>query len=217
MYALVFGSPISTTLFSLLYPVLYRFPCTLDLLVHHIARNLPVRFNKANAVLPCLPRLDMRLGYNGEPLLIGPGQVRNIAHSDRQNSPSHAYTKCGGHRSTEQNVASARDNASRHSRDEHVYQARHQLLARLDWRREGGDGISEGLLKMESAIHGAIYGILGVAGVAVQKKARIADVDSQSVSGCGPVRRAVHNDLLQRGRGGVLGGDDGASGGGRGF
>lgn len=173
--------------FALLDPILHRLPRAFHLLVHHLARNPPMRLHKVDALRPRLARPDMRVRHDGEPLLIGPGQVRDIAHGDRQDRPAHADAERGGDGRAQQDVTAARDDAAGHGGDQHVHQPGHQRLAGLGGRRERRDRVGEGLLEVEGARHAAVYGVLGAAGVPVQEEPRVAHVDGQAVGRGGPV------------------------------
>lgn len=120
-------------------------------------------------IVDALPRLEVGVGDGGEAALVAPEEVGDVGHGDGDEEPAGADAEGEGHGGAQEDVAVPRDDAAGHGGDEHVDEARHQLLARLARGGQRGDGRGEGALEVEGRVDRAVHGVLGAGRVVVQE------------------------------------------------
>ncbi|KAL5872495.1 hypothetical protein ACKVWC_011588 [Pyricularia oryzae] len=164
-----------------------------------------MNLGKGDSPLGTLAGPQMGVCDDWEPLLVPPGQVADVAHGDGEDGPAGSDAKGDGCSGAEHDVAAARHDAAGHGGDQHVDQAGHQALAALARRGKRGQRRREGLLQVESPVHGRVDAVLGHGGLAVQEQPCAPDLCGQLVRW----RRAPGDYLLlllgrfcERGRGG---------------
>src|SRR5699024_5026042 len=154
----------------LLDPTLNSLSGVSYLLIHVSYTDILVNLGEAHTLLDALTQLDVRLGDGREALLVLPGQVGHVPHGDGKDGPPGADAEGKGHGGAQEDVAVARDDATRHGGDEHVDGAGHELLAALTGRGQRGNGAGEGLLEVEGRVHRLVDLVLGGDGELVQEE-----------------------------------------------
>lgn len=139
--------------------------------------ELGVDLGEADALGEALTQPDVRLGNDGEPLLVLPGEVGDVAHGDGQHGPAGTDAQGEGEGSAEDDAAVAGDDAAGHGGDEDVDGTGHELLAALPRGCQGRNGAGEGLLEVEGLVHGLVDLVLGGDGILVQCQTRLSDVN----------------------------------------
>lgn len=155
-------------LFSLLDPALDYLPSFRHLVVDHARAQIRVNLSEASALLNTLTDPNVRVGHNGEPLLVLPGEVGDVAHGDGQDGPGGADADGEREGGAEEDVAVAGDNATGHRGDEDVDGTGHELLAAGPRGRERGNCVGEGLLEVERRVDRVVDLVLGGDGVLVE-------------------------------------------------
>lgn len=168
---------LSPFLFPLLNPVLQRLPHISDLVVNVLYTDLSVNLGERNSLLDALTQLDVRFGHSRELLLVLPRQVGDVPHRDGEDGPAGADAQGKGHGGAQDDAAVAGEDASGHGGDEDVDGARHELLAALSRRCQGGDCAGEGLFEVKGRVDGLVDLVLSGDGDVVEEQARSADLD----------------------------------------
>lgn len=123
----------------------------------------------------------MLLGHSRNLLLILPRQIRDIAHSHREERPSSHSTECKRRSSAEENAPIPRNNRPSHSSDNNINTTGEEFLAGISRRRKRSYGVGEGVLDVQGAGKKAVEAGLGCEGLRVQEETGLSDLSSQDV------------------------------------